>query len=127
MKHRTKLMIAACAGVAALVVAWNTFIRSDCFIYVPIVTNRTMELVEDRSLLTAAHLDHVEVVLKNYGEFSERLGPTRLRISPWLAFDRDLLWNYTTKAQARELQRSGVSGYNPGLGSEPEQHANRLR
>lgn len=50
-------------------------------------------------MLTPGHLDRVEVVLKRYDEWYQRIDATHLRISRKLWRDRDLLWNYTTKAE----------------------------
>jgi len=67
--------------------------------YVPVVSDSRQALVQDRSLLTPAHLDRMEVVLKSYNQPYTRVDANHLLISRALSRDTDLLWNYTTKAE----------------------------
>lgn len=67
--------------------------------YVPVARTAGGELVEDPDLLSPAHLEALKVVLRNYNE------PFRLRadgvyIQQSLRADRDLLANYTSKAES---------------------------
>lgn len=67
--------------------------------YVPIVSDGRQQLVQDRTLLTAAHLDRLEVILQSYGVAYKRADVNHLLIPRSLSNDRDLLWNYTSKAE----------------------------
>lgn len=54
-------------------------------------------LVDSTRLNTKEHYDRVERVLRYYKVQFERTGETSLRLEK--PIDRDLMWNYTTKAE----------------------------
>ena len=100
MSHKTRwlslMTIAALLIVAgAIVAAWAQSSSE----YVPVLMDSRQQLVENPTILTPAHLDRVEAVLKGYGEWYHRVDATHLRISRKLSHDRELLWNYTMKAE----------------------------
>lgn len=69
--------------------------------YIPIVlsdlTGR-QGLVEDKTLLTPEHISAVQVVLNEYNQ-PYKMIDGELYIKPSLWRDRDLLWNFTSKAE----------------------------
>lgn len=75
--------------------------------YVPIVSVDSV-LTDTPKLLTPDHLDAVDHVLSYYGQKHEFCGE-KLYIEASLANDRDLLWNFTTKAEDCRFDKiSGV-------------------
>jgi hypothetical protein len=98
---RTKpqlILLGLAALLLAVVAAVLVWMQSSTE-YVPIVIDNRQQLVTNPFMLTPGHLDRLEVVLKRYGEWYQRVDATHLRISRELWRDRDLLWNYTTKAE----------------------------
>jgi hypothetical protein len=66
--------------------------------YVPVGVDRTGEFVDIPERATRAHLEAFRVVLRDYGvEYIEKGGD--VYIPRGLAQDRELLANYTTKAE----------------------------
>ena len=61
-------------------------------------------------MLTGDFIGALAEVLSRYGErFRREPGSTdRIYVSPELAADRDLVWNYTTKAQDLLEERRGA-------------------
>jgi hypothetical protein len=91
---------AICIG-AILYFCKNMKGQTDLVPYVPVVrrVDRGDHLLVDApELLTDAHVKAIAAVLTRYGERYEAHGPA-LRIERKLAEDRDLLANYTEKAQ----------------------------
>ncbi len=93
-----RILVISAIAVLALAIAFVLWITAPAG-YVPIVMDGRQQLVEDPTMLTPAHLDRLEAVLKRYDEWYQRIDATHLRISRKLWRDRDLLWNYTTKAE----------------------------
>lgn len=94
-----------------VLIACEVFALSSCMDdyipYVPVVVEwegGDLLLKEDRGLLTEEHTRCMQVVLKRYGE-SYYMRDGTLFIPKRLHDDRELLWNYTSKA---ESLRSGT-------------------
>ena len=118
-RSRWVILIAVLCIVMGAVVSWLTVdegytpaqvslaLRPSMVPYTPIVMDQRQRLVDMSVLITPAHLDAMERVLKRYDEPFHRSGPTLLLIPRRLAEDRDLLWNFTTKAS------EGMDGVTP--------------
>ena len=66
--------------------------------YVPVVRDEQVGLTEAPELATPEHLDRAEQVFAYYGRPTERTSPTSLRVHDE-PMTRELVWNYTTKAE----------------------------
>ena len=64
-----------------------------------LVEGRENKLVAAPELLTPQFVERMKAVLKHYGEDFDVSAQGALRISKKLSLDRELLWNYCTKAQ----------------------------
>lgn len=110
-RSRWVILIAVLCIATGAVVSWLTLrpsmVPSSMVPYTPIVMDQRQKLVDMSVLITPAHLDAMERVLKRYDEPFHRSGPTLLLIPRRLAEDRDLLWNFTTKAS------EGMAGVTP--------------
>jgi len=69
--------------------------------YSPIVSDlgREIKLVANNELITKDHLDRAEHVFKYYGENYWRVSSNTLFICIPLKLDKELIWNYTIKAE----------------------------
>jgi hypothetical protein len=72
------------------------------FPYEPIIARhigREIHLISDTSLHTPDHLDRIEHVLTYYDERYWRISSKQVYICLTLFLNRELAWNYTTKAE----------------------------
>gem|GEM_PF-4458584 len=66
---------------------------------IAVSNDRLANLIVDRSLLTKEHLDRIEHVLKYYDKRYWRISNKKLLINISLVFSKELLWNFTIKAE----------------------------
>jgi hypothetical protein len=98
MSTRNKFVLLTLALAGLLGISWIT-VNYPLIRYAPIVLGVRQELVAAPQMRTKQHLDRVEQVLTYYGQPYRRAGATDLRISLTLIADKELVWNYTTKAE----------------------------
>lgn len=98
MKKRSAFFLLPLVISGAVAISWIV-IRYPLARYVPIIQGPDQRLIPANEMNTEQHLDRVEQVLAYYDQPYRRLESTDLRI-PWaLVLDRDLVWNYTLKAE----------------------------
>lgn len=95
---KTRIIAAAC-GLAILLVM--TGCNRDLVEYEPLKlqTGAQNKLVPAPELNTSAHLENVKVVLSFYGEQWQTNSNGKLLITRKLSNDKELVWNYTKKAE----------------------------
>jgi len=101
MKAKATLILVPLILIAFVTFTWNyTFVE---FVPLKLVEGRRNQLVPAPELLTSRYLERVKALLLFYGERFRTNSEGRLLIPRKLANDRDLIWNYSKKAQEDNL------------------------
>ncbi|HHZ19115.1 MAG TPA: hypothetical protein GX391_01175 [Firmicutes bacterium] len=92
-----------CLELLCINLYMNSYIKYDPIVYKP-----GKGLVEAPKLNTMAHKENIKLVLTSYSEkWKEKNG--EIYIQRKLYFDKDLLWNFTNKANDPEFMKKSHS------------------